>query len=147
MKAQTKYTEVERAACTILATAMERGRISDPVIADWIKRLISSEDCIEFEPEGYDPTSESYRYKSTYDWHGQYPDYDDMRLAQRLDHAACFLGSSIACYRHDNRPIGDTTHDISTSGITVTTSLAANVVEYHEMVLGDYILYMSAKGN
>jgi hypothetical protein len=129
MTENTSVTEIERAAATLLSKTI----VWDPAVESWIERLLADPNLIEYCPEGHHPNSASYEMK--FDWND--PSLGDKlprRQARLICQAVCNLGYSLAAYRDDGRPTGDVMRSIS-SGLAVTTSLAAAVVEFHLAIL------------
>lgn len=120
-------TEIERAACTLLA---KHNFIRDPVVLDFVRHIISDPDFHETPGQG-----EGWHFK-LYDVDHEnaelYPDTEYWFCM--LDRAALYLAVSIAMYREEGRPTGDQVTEIG-SGFRVSSSLAANVVEYHQAVV------------
>jgi len=72
---------------------------------------------------------------------GRRPDTREGRWLAKNDDAALRLADAIANYRIAGRPSGDQTHTISGMGsplLSVTSSLAAAIGEYHEQMLNVY---------
>lgn len=127
----SQVTEVERAACTLLADHVRE--VVDPAVAEWISRLLSDPGLVEWCPTGHHPNSSDWEME--FDWQAAEP-LHWLRFERRgVCEAVCNLGGALASYRADDRPTGDVTTALDTSGITVTTSLAAAISEYHQAIL------------
>lgn len=70
---------------------------------------------------------------------------NEARYAKDLDTAAAYLIGNIISHRIAERDgeTGDRTHEIGHSGIAITTSLAANVCEYHARVMNSQAAYLT----
>ena len=113
-------TEVERAACSLLYTLV--GVIRNPEVDDYVRHLLA-------DPDYSEPFSCEIRHNDR----EMYPP-ENGDLFYMLDKAAYYLAVSIAGYRADGRPTGDQSTEIG-GGFRITSSLAANIVEFHQAVL------------
>jgi len=60
----------------------------------------------------------------------------ESNIITELDLQIFYLATAVVIYRIDNRPVGDTITKVDNmSGITVSTSLAAAIVEFHHHVV------------
>ena len=128
--------EIERAACTMLARALDR--IANPELAEWVRRLLADPECTEGCPKGAHPNDlhPSFTYKGS----GGPLDDDQWWLRAYLrDRAIADLAGALAIYRLAGRPEGDQTSWLYGSGeegsIGITSSLAAAVAEYCEEMI------------
>ncbi len=120
-------TEIERAACTLL---VKHGFIHDPIVLDYVRHITADPDFCE-----YPGTGEGLQFKLHDIDHAneeQYPDREYWFCM--LDKAAYNLALNVAGYRRSGRPTGDQTTEIG-GGFQISSSLAANVVEYHHAVV------------
>lgn len=119
MEQQAAVTEIERTACTMLQTVV--GQIFEPKARAYVERILSEPDYAEYPNE--------------------YPNHADEAYGLAMDYlvhkAAVLLASGIARYRFSGRSTGDRTTDIG-DGFTITSSLAANIVEFHLAIVNAY---------
>jgi len=88
--------------------------------------------------EKWDHENSTYSAILNHESRGRQPANDHERYLALLDDAAARLASAIADYRVAGRPVGDQTHTISGMGsslLSITTSLAAAVAEYHSRIV------------
>ena len=132
-------TEIERAACTLLAHYVNN--VYSQVIQIRVQEVISNPECQFYTIDGHHPNSplvERERVKAF-----DYSKLERPDFAWVLDKAVVDLANSVCSYRRDGRPTGDTETRISISGLIIRSSLAANVVEFHKTVLEAYALLRS----
>lgn len=129
-------TEIERAAMTLLHKNVKR--VTNPALHDWIKSLLDDPSLVTWCPSGQHPNDTHPTY--TYEGPRSERNHD-----RGIDWAMANLAGAVAAYRSDNRPDGDVTHTIDhMGGFTITTSLAAAVVEFHEAMQNALAAYMEA---
>lgn len=140
--AARRIGDAERIACTLLT----KTEVEHPIAREWIRRIVA-------DPAFAVRLDEFAREQaglSAYDTDG-YATADvwdaivDMRahpedapaLIRRIDRAAILLATDVVEHRLYHEP--DTDHTLTVQGLyTVTTSLAARVVEFHQAVADAY---------
>lgn len=122
MVAMTIPSDIERAACTILAN--DATRIVRPELRTWVDQITADQDYAEYlDGQTRDAVLEHKRFEG----HGL---VDGLRQSDMmLDEAIYRLAGGVVEHRRSDRQSGDITSPIG-YGFTVTTSLAANVAEY-----------------
>lgn len=155
MTEPTKVTELERAACTILLYHM--GKIMDgpndlrfnSALYEWMEKVCSDEDYSDYgHMLNHNPNTS--RYKRAFDWDTALADLPEhMQLYYSgMAKAAHHLANAICRYRERDRQGGEHTTYLTggsaeTGGISVTTSLAARIAEFHaQAVQMQHYMYM-----
>lgn len=132
-------TEIERAAMTLLANEIEH--ITNPVIREYTQSLLSNCGLVAWIPDGHHPNDMDRAFDYT-----QCGSRSDNVRAKLTDEAVANLAGAVALYRSGGRPTGDTTTIISSmSGIGITSSLAAAVVDFHNAMIHTTCAWLSAK--
>ena len=113
--------DIERAACTILASSARH--IVRRSLREWVERIVSDP---EYTARLDEPTNAAVRGRRPFEGHG----LTELRPSDlMLDEAILLLAAAVASFRRDGRPEGDRTDGIG-FGLTITTSLAAAVADH-----------------
>lgn len=150
-EARKRITEIERCACTILMRTI--GMIGDNAsdskderVVRWIHRLCTHANWYWWGPRGVHSNGPSGKLRQ-FDYAEYYKGAEHVdRLvyySHLVDDALLGLGGALASYRSDDRPDGDQSHRLDRmSEITVTSSLAAEVANFHaHMMYAKYAEY------
>jgi hypothetical protein len=127
-----KITDIERAALTLLSTPEYLRAIEDkkPLYNAVVEILSGTGQPVAQlkTVNEYNPKDRRYKYT---------------RQNRGYALAICILAGAICVYRMDGRPTGDQSYQIA-SGITVRSSLAAAVVEFHKQIVN--AIYQNVEG-
>jgi len=117
-----QVTDIERAAVRMLAK--DNAEFGSERLMNHVTRIIQEPEYTEILTEVPAPEVE-------------FANRAERVFVKLQDRARWALANAIATYRRNGKPAGDTLSTFSEMGVTftVTTSLAAAVVDYHEAVL------------
>lgn len=119
-----EITEVERVAVTLLDTYLPT--TTNDGLREWVLRLLADPDYAQMPPETVNAlTREAY----ITEFGGA-----TGRFLYLLDEGVSRLANALLFFRWHGRPAGDQSHRLA-DGITVTTSLAAAIVEFHQWMI------------
>lgn len=131
---EQKITDGERIAVNLLAKYMDQ---TPENVYNWCRQVTTDPSFAEYGESLDWHTNTSNYAGADFD---RFSDLKSERIYYRFLNDACLeLGWSIIQFRNDNRTEGDKFTQIDAmSGITVQSSLAADVLRFHESVMNAY---------
>lgn len=140
--ARNHITEIERCAATILMRTSgmigHGSETKDERVVRWIFTMCTHANAYSYGPDGIHANGNDTSQQLDYaEYYKGAIDLESIVLYSRdVDDNLLNLGGALASYRSEKRPVGDQTTTIDTmSGISVTSSLAAAIAEYHQHMM------------
>lgn len=133
--------DVERVALALLSRAQPTRAVL-PEVFNWIGAITADPTYTGLGPDVgalYGTYSEALALYPE-EWRDNVTPYE-----VRFDRAAHALGFAVVQHRHAGRPTGNVTRSLGPgTGLSITTSLAAAIVEYHEAITDTLFAEMGA---
>lgn len=132
--------DIERCACTMLGEHLRRGNCRNETVIGFVEKVIG--DPGEIGPDEVRAIREKALVELDESANSTYEDEDMVTVryliySELCDRAALDLAVNIVHFRWDGQKPGDQTVNLGFgTSLAITTSLAANVVEFHFAVVG-----------